>query len=111
VGAGAVSACIVGAESTTTRGSCVRAVREGRVQQAGPTDQQERVRKRVVSTNGWVPLHREGTGRARGGLAPIGRPHRAEGEGERGYADVSQHRPPSREGEAGWAGLGRLGLK
>jgi hypothetical protein len=61
------STCIVGAESTAMRGSCVWAVREGRVRQAGPTGQRERASERAVSADRRAPLRRERMGHAREG--------------------------------------------
>jgi hypothetical protein len=67
LGADTALACVVGVETTATRGSCARAVREGRVWQVRSMDQREQARKWVVSADGRVPLHRERTGRAREG--------------------------------------------
>jgi hypothetical protein len=109
VGASVASACVVGALSTATCGSCAWAVQEGWVRQVESTDQRERVRERAVSADGWVPLRRERTGRARGGLTSTGRPHRAKGEGtrRRGLAPTRQARLSGggRARRASWAGL------
>jgi hypothetical protein len=66
VGTGVASTGVVGVESTTTRRSCARAVREGRVRQTGSTGQRERASERVASADARGPRDRERAGRVRG---------------------------------------------
>ena len=55
----------------------------GWVRHAGPTGQLERASECRSVLTGWVRCtERENRTRARGGLAPIGQPHREKGEGE-----------------------------
>jgi hypothetical protein len=116
VGTGAASACVVGAESMATCGSCARVVQEIRVQQAGPTDQRERASEQAASVDTRAHEIERKQAHARREPAPTGWYHRAEGEREwgRGRGRCTDRRgPPLSEVERArdwtelvWAGLG-----
>jgi hypothetical protein len=116
------STCIVGAESTATRASCARAVREGRVRHAGPTGQRERASERAVNADGRAPLRRERMGHARKGdwrrqVGPTG--HRERGRRDTRARVGSNRRGPTVLGRASahvrldgpsWAAWAKMGF-